>query len=900
MLVLIATLQAPTVKVESGVLRGTLEDGLRIFRGVPYAQPPVGDLRWREPRPVKGWKDVRDATSFGPRPMQRPIYSDMMFRSPSVDEDCLTLNVWTPARGEKLPVLVYFYGGGFQAGAADEKRYDGASMAGRGIVSITVNYRLGAFGFLAHPALSRESGHGSGNYGLMDQAAALAWVRKNAKAFGGDPKRVTIAGESAGSFSVCAQMASPLAKGLFAGAIGESGAIVGARRPATLAEGEANGLRFAAGMSLKELRAIPADRLLDLAKGASFGPVVDGRFLTKDPTLTFEAGEQAKVPLLAGWNAAESGPGGVLGDAPATRDGFVGVLRKLYGDRVVEALRAYPVASDEGAIQAATDLASDRFIGYGTWKWTELQARTGGKPVYRYFYVQPRPGGGGGPFGGDRVRPGQPRAQSPLRLDRRRPRDLEGDAGVLRELRQDGRPERRGPTRLAQASDRLDDASRSPAAGRSGVAERAVRVLGFGGGGRTVTLSDSLGLLLHGVPVRHVPRRHEGIRRLPFDVLHGGLGIVGDLHQGEIVQAGGVGELGPVDLLDGVRRLVVVGVEAVEEEGDGNALGGEVVVVAAGVDVLGVVLEPEPDVLVHLLNAPVEARGDPLGADEADRVDVLLALVHAALVAVLQRRRSRDRPYPSGVRRPSCRGAPGGWSTRYLEPRRPISSPKKVMKTTERLGLTGFAATAWATRSTAVEPGAVVVRTGVDDAVGGDSEVVEVSADADVLGLEGRVASLDHADDVRDLDLFDGAFRGEVGVALEIEGGDAAARSGGEGLSALPEPSDRAAGDPSAHAGRAAGGRFAHRGAGDERSDPIGDGEERLDVRPSELARDRRPTFGKEGDDDLAAQRLETGGVEPVGRAPRGGGRRRRWRRCRRRWGSGRRRRSRGGRRSRW
>ena len=365
---------------------------MRIFRGVPYAQPPVGDLRWREPRPVKGWKDVRDATSFGPRPMQRPIYSDMTFRSPSVDEDCLTLNVWAPARGEKLPVLVYFYGGGFQAGAADEKRYDGASMAGRGIVSITVNYRLGAFGFLAHPALSRESGHGSGNYGLMDQAAALAWVRKNAKAFGGDPKRVTIAGESAGSFSVCAQMASPLAKGLFAGAIGESGAIVGARRPATLAEGEANGLRFAAGMSLKELRAIPADRLLDLAKGASFGPVVDGRFLTKDPTLTFEAGEQAKVPLLAGWNAAESGPGGVLGDAPATRDGFVGVLRKLYGDRVVEALRAYPVASDEGAIQAATDLASDRFIGYGTWKWTELQARTGGKPVYRYFYVQPRPG----------------------------------------------------------------------------------------------------------------------------------------------------------------------------------------------------------------------------------------------------------------------------------------------------------------------------------------------------------------------------------------------------------------------------------------------------------------------------------------------------------------------------
>ena len=226
----------------------------------------------------------------------------------------------------------------------------------------------------------------------MDQAEALRWVRRNAKAFGGDPKRVTIAGESAGSFSVCAQMASPTAKDLFAGAIGESGAIVGARRPATLAEGEANGTRFAGGMSLKELRAIPADRLLEMAKSAAFGPVIDGRFLKKDPTLTYEAGEQARVPLLAGWNAAESGPGGVLGDAPATQVGFTEALRKLAGDRVVEASRAYPVASDADVVRAATDLASDRFIGYGTWKWTELQARTGGKPVYRYFYTQPRPG----------------------------------------------------------------------------------------------------------------------------------------------------------------------------------------------------------------------------------------------------------------------------------------------------------------------------------------------------------------------------------------------------------------------------------------------------------------------------------------------------------------------------
>ena len=169
-------LAAPAAKVAQGTLEGSFEDGLRVFRGVPFAAPPVGDLRWREPQPPLPWTGVRPATAFAPRPMQRPIYSDMMFRSPSVGEDCLYLNVWAPAKGRRLPVLVYFYGGGFQAGAADEARYDGAAMAGKGVVSITVNYRLGVFGFLAHPELSKESGHGSGNYGLLDQAAALAWV----------------------------------------------------------------------------------------------------------------------------------------------------------------------------------------------------------------------------------------------------------------------------------------------------------------------------------------------------------------------------------------------------------------------------------------------------------------------------------------------------------------------------------------------------------------------------------------------------------------------------------------------------------------------------------------------------------------------------------------------------
>lgn len=395
-----ATTTAPQIpvriKVAQGVLEGTTSDGVRSFKGVPFAAPPVGELRWREPQPAKPWEGVRRADAFGPRPMQLPIYSDMMFRSPSVSEDCLTLNVWAPAKGKRLPVLVYFYGGGFQAGAADEKRYDGESMARRGIVSITVNYRLGVFGFLAHPELTKESPHhASGNYGLLDQAAALRWVRKNVAAFGGDPKRVTIAGESAGSFSVSAQMASPLSRGLIAGAIGESGALLGSSRTMPLADAERGGAAFgtAAGApTLAALRAMPAERLLEAAKAGRFGVAVDGWFFPKPPAAIYAAGEQAHVPLLAGWNAAESGPGGVLGNSPATPEAFAQALRRLYGDRAEEGLRAYSATTDPEALQSATDLAGDRFIGYGTWKWTELHAKTGGKKVYRYFYTQPRPG----------------------------------------------------------------------------------------------------------------------------------------------------------------------------------------------------------------------------------------------------------------------------------------------------------------------------------------------------------------------------------------------------------------------------------------------------------------------------------------------------------------------------
>ncbi|NLG76863.1 MAG: carboxylesterase family protein, partial [Xanthomonadaceae bacterium] len=243
-----ASSDAARVKIANGTLVGVVdkEKDLRIFKGIPFAQPPVGDLRWREPQPVKNWQGERKATEFSAQCMQRRIFDDMVFRSNGVSEDCLYLNVWTPAKSasEKLPVLVYIYGGGFVAGDGSEPRYDGASMAQKGIVTVTLNYRLGVFGLFAHPELTKESPHkASGNYALLDQHAALEWVQRNISAFGGDPKRVTIAGESAGSFSVSAQVASPLSRNLIAGAIGESGAMVSRLMP--LSEAEDKGMQLA-------------------------------------------------------------------------------------------------------------------------------------------------------------------------------------------------------------------------------------------------------------------------------------------------------------------------------------------------------------------------------------------------------------------------------------------------------------------------------------------------------------------------------------------------------------------------------------------------------------------------------------------------------------------------------
>jgi para-nitrobenzyl esterase len=275
-------------------------------------------------------------------------------------------------------------------------------MAQKGIVAITVNYRLGVFGLLAHPELTNESPHhASGNYGLLDQSAALAWVKQNIAAFGGDPQKITIAGESAGSVSVSAQMASPLSKNLIAGAIGESGSLLGTLPPVALNKAEENGLEFAKAVgahSLAELRALPADSVLKAATryGAfRFRMTVDGYFLPKDPFAIYQAGEEAHVPLLVGWNSQEGNYPSILGNDQPTKENFEKAVQKLYGDKAAEVLKVYAANSDAEVQQVATGLASDRFTGFSTWRWSDVQTKTGTKPVYRYYYTHPRPGAKG-------------------------------------------------------------------------------------------------------------------------------------------------------------------------------------------------------------------------------------------------------------------------------------------------------------------------------------------------------------------------------------------------------------------------------------------------------------------------------------------------------------------------
>jgi para-nitrobenzyl esterase len=323
----------------------------------------------------------------------------MVFRD-DMSEDCLVLNVWTPASSDtaRLPVMFWIHGGGYVAGSSSEPRQDGSVLATRGVVVVSLNYRLGVFGFMAHPELTKESG-ASGNYGLMDMVAALQWVRANIAAFGGDPGNVTIFGESAGSFSVSALMAMPDAKGLFHKAIGESGAHLDDRKGPLplkpLPEAEKMGLTLSANAgaaSLAALRALPAVDVLAAVKlGLWFSPIVDGRALPRSVEEIFADGQQAQVPLLAGWNRHEADAGVTLNPKKPTAKSFAEQLTQQFGTRADLVLKVLPASTDAEAVTSAATLASDLFIGYGTWRWLEAHLATGRAPVYRYSFDHPMP-----------------------------------------------------------------------------------------------------------------------------------------------------------------------------------------------------------------------------------------------------------------------------------------------------------------------------------------------------------------------------------------------------------------------------------------------------------------------------------------------------------------------------
>jgi para-nitrobenzyl esterase len=377
------------VKVEQGIVEGTIEDGLRVFKGVPFAAPPVGDLRWKAPQPAEKWEGVKETKEFGPSPMQggNPPAGK--------SEDCLYLNIWTPAMttNEKLPVLVWIYGGGFSGGATSY--YDGTTLAKEGVVLVSVAYRVNQFGFLAHPELSAESpNHVSGNYGILDQIAGLQWIQDNIAAFGGDPSKVTIFGESAGGISVSMLCASPLAKGLFSGAISQSGGSFGPTRPTTfpgenmktLEQAEAEGVEYmqnAGVSSLAELRALAADEVPSGFGMPGGWPIVDGYVIPDDQYKLYEEGKYNDVPVLIGYNSDE----GASFSRERTPEDYYAGVRTRYGKFADKLIEAYP-AGENTVPKTARDLARDAAFGWHTWSWARLQSETGESDVYLYYFDQ--------------------------------------------------------------------------------------------------------------------------------------------------------------------------------------------------------------------------------------------------------------------------------------------------------------------------------------------------------------------------------------------------------------------------------------------------------------------------------------------------------------------------------
>lgn len=402
-----ARAQSPlVVQVQQGKVRGkwSKDHEVRKFLGIPYAQPPVGDLRWRPPVPAKDWSGIRDATAFGPHCMQPTIYSDMRFRDSGESENCLTLNVWVPKMkpGQKLPVMVWIYGGGFLAGSTSEPRQDGTHLAHKGVIVVSMNYRLGIFGFFAGSGLAAESPHhAAGNYGLMDQQAAIRWVHDNIAKFGGNPDKVTIFGESAGSMSVSTQIAAPGTQGLFLRAIGESGGAFGNLAYPPLKEAEqasdAFAMRAFGTDNIAKLRAIPAEELQKAEMTPAYGPAqfwpdIDGYFLPQNPAAIYAQGEQAHVALLGGSNLDEGTAQVVFHKPLPTLDSMREFAKNEFGNKADEFLSVYHADNDAQALRAMEDYSGDAFIAYSTWAWQNAQLKTSGEPVYRYYFALPSPG----------------------------------------------------------------------------------------------------------------------------------------------------------------------------------------------------------------------------------------------------------------------------------------------------------------------------------------------------------------------------------------------------------------------------------------------------------------------------------------------------------------------------
>jgi para-nitrobenzyl esterase len=383
--------QPAPVKVDEGLIQGMYENDLTVYKGIPFAAPPVGDLRWRAPQTAAKWEGVRQATQFAAGP---PQGQNLTFGK---SEDCLYLNVWTPAKSAKdrIPVLVWIHGGGFAAGAASEQLFDGAKLAKKGVVLVCIAYRLGQLGYLAHPELTAENpNHASGNYGLLDMIAGLQWVKKNIAALGGDPNKVTIFGESAGGIAVSMLCASPLAKGLFSGAICESGGSFGPSRAKSLSgenmkllkdaeiAGEAY-LKSVGVSSIAELRKIDAEKLPGGMQMGMAWPNIDGWVIPDDQYKLYAAGKYNDVPVLIGYNSDE----GASFSRAKTPEDYYKAVRDRYGKFADDLIKAYP-AGENTVPKTARDLDRDAAFGWHTWIWARLQSQTGKSKVFYYYFDQ--------------------------------------------------------------------------------------------------------------------------------------------------------------------------------------------------------------------------------------------------------------------------------------------------------------------------------------------------------------------------------------------------------------------------------------------------------------------------------------------------------------------------------